>query len=71
MDEINAMLDSIVLDLNKIADSSGIVKCILVSQIYEKTKELREKLKDDRLIFETEIQDLKEQLKSKQEDKGV
>ena len=72
MDEILQLIDGIISGIDKVADSSGIVKCVLIEKIYYSLKELGQKiqilnssLEDENKQLKLEIDVLKEQISAK------
>lgn len=69
MDEVFNCLSEVLSGLNQIADSTGIVRCILIGRIYENLKhinnelqKLNENWKEEKDKLENEIQVLKSTL---------
>lgn len=44
MDELFGLIDEIVSGTNQVADSSGIIKCVLIGKIFDDLKNLEQKL---------------------------
>ena len=78
MDNAVSLIKKTIEDLDKLADSNGIVKSVIITRIYgyivdlkSEIESMSEQWKNDKLMLEAKIQDLTELLESRNKEEGA
>ena len=78
MDNAVSLIKKTIEDLDKLADSNGIVKSVIITRIYgyivdlkSEIESMSEQWRNDKLVLEAKIQDLTELLESRNKEEGA
>lgn len=70
MDERYGILNQILGDLNRIADSTGIARCIIIAKVYDQIKSLVGKMQEEDERVKEDISRLNEEILGLKEKQG-